>query len=144
MSSELVWSLVKNNNSFLVKRNNVQFSREAGNLTNLNTFKFSGIAQPKTVSIQAAPKGVQVVTQRTKKQLAPGKANVTTVINNTRRKTAKSVAQLVARNGYRSDLRQAALARASRVKDTQRVTKARAAPVKTGRRAEKKAAKVQA
>ena len=47
MSADLVWALVKNNNSFLVKRANVQFSAEAGNLTNLNTFKYSGIANDK-------------------------------------------------------------------------------------------------
>lgn len=48
MSAELVWALVKNNNSFLVKRpNGVEFTAERGNLTNLNTFKYSGIANNK-------------------------------------------------------------------------------------------------
>lgn len=47
MSSELVWAIVKNNNSFLVKRDNAQFSAEPTNLMNLNSFKYSGIANYK-------------------------------------------------------------------------------------------------
>jgi hypothetical protein len=41
--------LVKKNNSFLVKRNGVQFSSEAGNLLNKNSFKYSGIANKKVM-----------------------------------------------------------------------------------------------
>lgn len=46
-SPDLLWQLVKKNNSFLVKRNgnnnaSVQFSSEPNNLYNLNTFKYSG------------------------------------------------------------------------------------------------------
>lgn len=50
MSSTLVWQIVKNHNSFLVKRGRtnragaVQFSAEPGNVLNVNSFKFSGIA----------------------------------------------------------------------------------------------------
>jgi large subunit ribosomal protein L28e len=47
MSADLIWSLVKNNNSFLVKRNGVTFSSEAGNLVNRNSFKYSGLANKK-------------------------------------------------------------------------------------------------
>jgi len=39
--------LIKNNNSFLIKRSGVQFSSEAGNLLNKNSFKFSGLANNK-------------------------------------------------------------------------------------------------
>ncbi len=52
MSADLVWAIVKNNNSFLVKRQNVQFSSEPSNLLNLNSFKYSGIANYK-VKIEA-------------------------------------------------------------------------------------------
>lgn len=57
MSSALIWQLVKDNNSFLVKRGrttrdgSVQFSREAGNLLNVNTFKYSGLANERTIHI---------------------------------------------------------------------------------------------
>lgn len=47
MSADLVWTLVKNNNSFLVKRPGVQFSAEKGNLMNLHSYKYSGLANAK-------------------------------------------------------------------------------------------------
>lgn len=59
MSSALVWQLIKNHNSFLVKRGRthrdgaVQFSAENGNLLNVNSAKFSGLANNKTVGINA-------------------------------------------------------------------------------------------
>lgn len=44
----LIWEIVKNNNCFLVKEfgrgtASVQFSKEANNLYNVNSFKHSGI-----------------------------------------------------------------------------------------------------
>jgi large subunit ribosomal protein L28e len=64
MSDALVWQLVKDNNAFLVKRGRtnrdgaVQFSREAGNLLNVNSFKYSGLANRKAVDISAKDKNV--------------------------------------------------------------------------------------
>lgn len=40
--SDLIWQLTKNNNSFLVKKNGVQFSKDPFNLTNRNMFTVSG------------------------------------------------------------------------------------------------------
>ncbi|KAI7858825.1 ribosomal protein L28e [Circinella umbellata] len=141
MSADLVWALVKNNNSFLVKRANVQFSAEAGNLTNLNTFKYSGIANDKTVDIRGTGRGVQVTTKIVKKANTPAKSLNKTVITKSRRGTAKSVANLIAKNGYRADLRKAALARASAVYSSQVAHKPKAARVANGIRAQKAAAK---
>ncbi|KAI9498797.1 ribosomal L28e/Mak16 [Zychaea mexicana] len=141
MSAELVWALVKNNNSFLVKRSNVQFSAEPGNLTNLNTFKYSGIANGKTVDIRGAGRGVQVTTKIVKKANTPVKALNKTVVTKSRRGTAKSVANLIAKSGYRADLRQAALARASAVYSSQVPKKVKAARAGKGVRAQKAAAK---
>ena len=45
------WLYVRNNSSFLVKRNGVQFSREPGNLTQLNTYKSSGLCNDKAIDI---------------------------------------------------------------------------------------------
>ena len=59
MASSLIWQLVKNNNSFLVKRGRtnragaVQFSSEPGNLLNSNTSKYSGLANDNTIDISA-------------------------------------------------------------------------------------------
>ncbi|CEI88670.1 Putative Ribosomal protein L28e [Rhizopus microsporus] len=122
MSAELVWAIVKNNNSFLVKRDNAQFSSEPGNLTNLNSFKYSGIANYKA-----------------KKEQLPAKSTNTVVIAKTRRQTAKSVANLIARaNKYRPDLRAAALARASAIISSQQPKKTPKAREAKGVRAQKK------
>ncbi|KAI8145219.1 ribosomal protein L28e [Fennellomyces sp. T-0311] len=141
MSAELVWALVKNNNSFLVKRSGVQFSSEPGNLANLNTFKYSGLANNKTVDIRGTGRGVQVTTKIVKKANTPAKALNKTVITKSRRATAKSVANLIAKTKYRADLRKAALARASAVYSSQVPKKAKTLRAGKGIRAQKAAAK---
>ncbi|KAF9183771.1 60S ribosomal protein L28 [Haplosporangium sp. Z 767] len=99
MSADLTWLLIKNNNSFLVKRSGVQFSSEAGNLLNKNSFKYSGLANKKTIDVSAAPSGRGVVVG-TKKSKGVNKVTLTKGV----RKSASSVAGL-ARSGYRADLR---------------------------------------
>ncbi|CAO3574513.1 unnamed protein product [Mortierella alpina] len=125
MSADLTWLLIKNNNSFLVKRSGVQFSSEAGNLLNLNSFKFSGLANKKTVDVSAAASGRGVVVS-TKSSKGINKVTLSKGV----RKSAKSVAGLT-RAGYRADLRQAALARVSAVLNSQKAVKA--APKKAGK-----------
>ncbi|KAI8644263.1 ribosomal L28e/Mak16 [Parasitella parasitica] len=105
MSADLVWAIIKNNNSFLVKRQNVQFSSEPANLKNVNSFKYSGLANYKTVSILPAARGVCVTTRKANKQNSPAKSINNVVIAKTRRQTSKSVANLIARSQYRPDLR---------------------------------------
>jgi hypothetical protein len=62
MAEALVWHLIRDNNSFLVKRGrsnragSVQFSAEPGNLLNVNTFKHSGLANNNTVHIPVVGK----------------------------------------------------------------------------------------
>jgi len=57
-SESLIWNLIRDSNSFLVKRGNtkrdgaVQFSCEPGNLMGVHSFKYSGIANKKTVDLQ--------------------------------------------------------------------------------------------
>ena len=64
MSDALVWQLIKNNNSFLVKRERsnrsgqVMFSKESGNLMNANSFKYSGLANSKTIGIDTSDKTI--------------------------------------------------------------------------------------
>ncbi|KAJ7529268.1 hypothetical protein O6H91_15G041000 [Diphasiastrum complanatum] len=130
-SPDLVWQLVKKNNKFLVKRNgnsnaSVQFSSEPNNLYNLNTFKFSGLANKKTVLISPAGEGLDVVlgTTKTKKGNKPANFVNKSVMRRDFRKMAKAVTNQVADNWYRPDLKQAALARLSSVHKSLRVAKA--------------------
>jgi len=57
MSTDLVWELVKKHNSFLLKRDGVLFSREVGNVTNLHSYKHSGLANSKAIDVSALPNG---------------------------------------------------------------------------------------
>lgn len=51
MSADLTWQLLRKNNSFLVKRDGALFSAEKNNLVNKHTYKFSGLANAKTVGV---------------------------------------------------------------------------------------------
>ncbi|KAJ3339752.1 60S ribosomal protein L28 [Gonapodya sp. JEL0774] len=69
MSADLVWLIVRKNNSFLVKRNGIQLSSEPGNLSNLHSFAASGIANPKTIDVSPLPDkktGVIVTLKKTR------------------------------------------------------------------------------
>ncbi|KAG2209207.1 ribosomal protein L28e [Mucor mucedo] len=138
MSADLVWAIIKNNNSFLVKRQNVQFSAEPANLKNVNSFKYSGLANYKTVTILPAARGVRVTLRKANKEQSPKKSANSIVIAKSGRKTSKSVANLIARgNKYRPDLRAAAVARASAILATQKPRKVQAKREAKGVRATK-------
>ncbi|KAL0679971.1 hypothetical protein Bca4012_007952 [Brassica carinata] len=140
---QLVWEIVKRNNCFLVKqfgRGNakVQFSKETNNLCNLNSYKHSGLANKKTVTIQVADKeqGVVLGTTKTKKQNKPKLSVNKSVLKKEFPRMAKAVANqvhhaldllafnlVVVDNYYRPDLKKAALARLSVISKGLRVAK---------------------
>ena len=93
-----VWELVKKNNYFLIKQfgNNtkVQFSKEPNNLYNVHSYKFSGLANSKTVAVQPSAgedKAVVLSMTKTKKQNTPAKLQHKTLMRKEFRKMAKSV-----------------------------------------------------
>ena len=67
VSPDLVWGIVKDSSCFLMKRRTTgrscmgkrgpEFTKEENNLTGVNSFKFSGLANPKTVSLTAFADG---------------------------------------------------------------------------------------
>ncbi|KAJ0986486.1 hypothetical protein J5N97_004842 [Dioscorea zingiberensis] len=126
----LIWEIVKKNNSFLVKQfgngnAKVQFSKEPNNLYNVHSFKHSGLANKKTVSILPGGKDLSVVlaTTKTKKHNKPSSVSNRTVMRKEFRKMAKAVANQVTENYYRPDLTKAALARLSTVHRSLQVAK---------------------
>eukprot|EP00245_Coleochaete_scutata_P017327 TRINITY_DN8453_c0_g1_i1.p1 TRINITY_DN8453_c0_g1~~TRINITY_DN8453_c0_g1_i1.p1 ORF type:complete len:151 (+),score=38.39 TRINITY_DN8453_c0_g1_i1:106-558(+) len=130
-SADLLWLLVKKQNKFLVKRNgnssaSVQFSGEPNNLYNFNSFKFSGLANRKTVEISAAGEGLNVVLSTTKRQKTrnPSALKHSSTLKRDFRTMAKVVVNQVVANRYRPDLKRAALARLSAVHKALRVAKA--------------------
>lgn len=142
VSGDLIWEIVKKNNSFLVKQfgnghAKIQFSKEKNNLYNEHSYKFSGLANKKTVSIQPAGEGLSVVlaTTKTRKQRKPANLYHKSVMKKDLPAMAKAVISQVHDNRYRADLTQAALARLSYVLRGLRVAKS--GPKKRNRQAHK-------
>ena len=130
MPGQLIWEIVKKNNSFLVKEfgngtASVVFSKESNNLYNLNSYKHSGLANKKTVTIQPSGKdqSVLLATTKTKKQSKPASLLNKSIMKKEFSRMAKAVTNQVADNYYRPDLKKAALARLSVVNRSLKVAK---------------------
>ncbi|KAH9947085.1 ribosomal L28e/Mak16 [Amylocystis lapponica] len=117
MSNDLAWLLLRKNNSFIVKRveEGPVFSKEPGNLTNLHSFKYSGLANTKVIEVKDTESGVQLVTRKkTSSPTAVHAAVATTTIRpRSGSRRAFGVTAKLAKRGYRPDLRAAAVARVS-------------------------------
>ncbi|CAK7265017.1 hypothetical protein SEPCBS119000_001296 [Sporothrix epigloea] len=129
VSSDLVWEVVRSQNSYLVKRTKnakVQFSRDPLNLTNVHSRKNAGFVNDKAVGIVPNEKGGVKVISKTKTQNQPIRSQVVSAqgSNKSARKTYRSIATQVAKTGYRADLRAAAVARASAIRRSQLPVKA--------------------
>ncbi|TPX78696.1 hypothetical protein CcCBS67573_g00028 [Chytriomyces confervae] len=150
MSADLAWLLTRSTSSFLVKRKgntSIQLSRDAGNLTNIHSFKNSSlnnksygaavgaklseclqnISQQSNIyattgfAVFIASAGAAGVVISHKKVASSNKPAASIVskklVHGGRRAIAKGVAKVT--KGYRGDLSKAALSRASRILDTQ-------------------------
>ena len=126
MSSTLIWHLIRDNNSFLVKRGRtarsgaVQFSSEPGNLMNVNSFKYSGIATEQSIAITCGTaikvKGtgvaaVVVLTKKTGKFLNKPKSSVEKVVLSKKSKEGMKTITDLSASGFRGDLAAAAKVR---------------------------------
>jgi len=116
MAEALVWHLIRDNNSFLVKRNRtsrngaVQFSSEPGNILNVNTFKYSGIANTRTIDIAQVNDTVVMKTKVPKNLQKPSKSIEIKVLG--ARKDSKAA---IEKDTYRVDLAKAAAKRYSKL-----------------------------
>ncbi|KAG6852639.1 hypothetical protein C0991_010258 [Blastosporella zonata] len=117
MSSDLQWLLLRKNNSFIVKRavEGPVFSKEPGNLRNLHSYKFSGLANAKTIDIAQTPAGVQISARKTKASSGAVKLALakSTLRPRSGSRRAQGIVAQYAKRGYRPDLRTAAIARVS-------------------------------
>ncbi|KAI3337402.1 60S ribosomal protein L28 [Xylariaceae sp. AK1471] len=145
VSSDLVWEIVRNNNSFLVKRKasgGVQFSRDPLNLTNKNARKWAGFVNEKAVGVVPTEKGgVKVLSKKADASRQPAKAITETTYHGGKstRKIFVAVANQTAKNSYRPDLRQAAVARASAIRRSHKEPKPTPEPKLRGNKAKKAA-----
>merc|ERR1711907_709233 len=54
VSSELIWQAIKGGNAFSVRsQNNIWFSKEKGNLYGKHSYKYSGVANARTIDVDA-------------------------------------------------------------------------------------------
>ncbi|OOF91072.1 hypothetical protein ASPCADRAFT_211344 [Aspergillus carbonarius ITEM 5010] len=129
VSSDLIWQLTRTQNAFLVKRNSgggSQFSRDPLNLENKHSFKYAGYANTKAVGVQATENGgVVVISKKPSNPQQPAKnvVSVTYGPNASTRKIYKGVADKTAKNGYRADVRENAVARVSAIRRSQKPKK---------------------
>ena len=123
-SAELVWQIVKDNSCFLQKRKvpgrsqmgkmGPHFTTEPNNLAGINSWKYSGLANTKSVGIDAAAGGgVAFVTKtsKAKKIRKPSKLFNKQALNGDFRRVARAISSEVKGNFYRPDLESAALAK---------------------------------
>ena len=151
-SPDLVWGIVKNNSSFLIRRDGAQFSRESNNITNRNTLKYSGLASRKSVGVNLqtentrstkAKKAVDfrrkhrvVVTKQSRSTRKPEHANAKFPLTVSMKRLARTL--LSELSAYRPDLKNAALAKAVRL--VQSVKNVRQSEAAANLAAEKRAA----
>ncbi|XP_055911513.1 60S ribosomal protein L28 [Eupeodes corollae] len=132
-SSHLNWLIIRNNNAFLLKKTDVKkpFSTEPNNLTNISSYRYSGLVHKKTLGVVPAKKGFTVVMKKGKHQNRPSKNTVRVTMKAGPRRSLKKLRNLITGSKYRSDLKQAALRKASAILRSQKP-----APVKKAKKAE--------
>nr|QZX63206.1 NADPH-dependent diflavin oxidoreductase 1 [Halisarca dujardinii] len=129
MSSQLQWLCIRNSSCFAVRRKScgrVAFSTEPNNVANKHAYKYSSV-QKKTVGVNSAPdnKGVVLVTKRTKYVRRPAKMFVTTRLARDGRRAFRSIRRNLGKSGYRRDLIEPAVRRASALLASQKPRKTR-------------------
>jgi len=115
MSSAVQWELLKKSNRFLVKRNGVQFSSDPLNVTNVHSFKYSGLANSKAVGVNVVNNKVVLQTRRTRSVRRPAKSIISTPLNRHQRAGSNRAAAVIKAatvgSFYRPDLTKHAIAR---------------------------------
>ncbi|KAI4140033.1 MAG: hypothetical protein L6R39_005985 [Caloplaca ligustica] len=129
VSSDLIWEVCRPNNAYLVKRKSAggsQFSRDPLNLMNKHSRKYDGFVNHKAVGVHTAAKGgITLVTKKTKHQNRPAanKNEVTWPGDKSGPKIYRGIVNYTAKQNYRADLRQEAVARASAIRQSNRAKK---------------------
>ena len=125
-SSHLNWLIIRNNNSFLLKKRDVKkpFSTESNNLTNVSSYRYSGLVHKKTVGVVPSvdQKGFVVVLKKGKNAQKPVKNTVRIKMTAGPRRSLKKLRHLLVGNKYRKDLTQAAVRRASAIIRSQKTS----------------------
>jgi len=122
MSTQLVWQLINKHNSFKVKNrtgDRVILSSEPGNLYNKHSYKHSGIANDKTIDLQAGEKNAIIITtSKPKNANRPLSSKQSYSTKKDSRRAASSIAKETKK--IRPDLQKAAKARIGAIRKSQR------------------------
>ncbi|KZP15636.1 hypothetical protein FIBSPDRAFT_867024 [Athelia psychrophila] len=121
------------------------FSREPGNLRNLHSYKYSGLANPKNIHIHDDGSGIRITSHASHANPHKvSKAKASTHIRPTSGgRRALGISARHARKGYRADLHKAVLGRVSALQASKKEKKA-APPAKKPRGNKAKAAAAEA
>merc|ERR1712083_402173 len=135
VSPDLIWPIVRDTSCFVVKRRQSGRSRmgkagarmttEANNLTGINSFKYSGLANAKTVDLMpVSGGGVELVTKIRKNANVPAKQLHKVKLTRDFRRVANTIKKETSERFYRPDLSKAALAKWSLIYKSQKRAKA--------------------
>mmetsp|Transcript_55362 Transcript_55362/g.86139 ORF Transcript_55362/g.86139 Transcript_55362/m.86139 type:complete len:142 (-) Transcript_55362:48-473(-) len=109
--ADLIWMCVKKNSSFLRKSANMPImTAEPGNLTAMNSYKFSGLASASVLNVSSETKGKKesiVLTTRHKKgsrASRPGSMLLETGVNKNEKKGLAALDKVMEAGFYRRDL----------------------------------------
>ncbi|GAW09339.1 60s ribosomal protein l28 [Lentinula edodes] len=127
MSSDLQWLLLRKSNSYMVKGlpEGPIFSKEPGNLLNIHSHKYSGLANAKTIDVSDVNGKITITTHKTKvspRAVAPVRSTFS-VRSRSGTRRALGIASSTAKRGYRPDLRKATLARTAALLSAQKEPK---------------------
>mmetsp|Transcript_5748 Transcript_5748/g.9968 ORF Transcript_5748/g.9968 Transcript_5748/m.9968 type:complete len:148 (-) Transcript_5748:231-674(-) len=114
LSSHVVWNIVRRESCFIKKNQGLSLSAEPLNITNLNSYKYSGLAQDRAVGVAtvSTKKGDRLqLRSLTKHTNKPTKAVSVTGLTHGRERARKAIHKVTAGTSYRPDLKRAALAK---------------------------------
>ncbi|KAL1972466.1 hypothetical protein VTN31DRAFT_6880 [Thermomyces dupontii] len=141
VSSDLIWEISRSQNSYLVKNkmaDRALFSRDPLNPLNFHSRKLAGFVNDKAVNVQPTPEGGVVLLSKTVSKGKSPASNIRKVTWGPRqpnRKIYKAIADATVQRGYRADLREATVARASAIRYSQRPKKETPPPKLRGAKA---------
>ena len=123
MSAELCWSIIRKNSCFLKKSQGLTLTKEPNNVTGINSFKYNGLVNKKTVGVDSVPsgKGVVLALRKTKGARRPASALSKTTVQGSRH-AIKVIQNTLGANGYRKDLSKAAVKKACAIIRSQNAT----------------------
>merc|ERR1712183_696439 len=113
MSADLLWSIVRKNSCFLVKSQGLTLTKEPNNLKSVNSFKYNGLVNKKTVGLDAVPtgKGVTLTLRKAKGQNKVRKSLKRTTLQGSRH-AVRVIRNTLNSGSYRKDLVDTAVRRA--------------------------------